>query len=156
MNIGITRCSNNFGIRQFPEKVIPRFITNILDGKKIPIYGKGEQIREWIHVDDHCRGINLVLQKGGSGEVYNIAGKVEMTNIELARKLINEFGLLEEDTFEFVADRKGHDFRYSLTGRKIREDLGFEAKSDFDNEITETIHWYKTNRTWWDPLLDKR
>ena len=99
MNVGITRCSNNYGIRQFPEKVIPRFITNLLDGKKIPIYGEGLQVREWIHVDDHCRGIYLVLEKGQAGDVFNIGGEVEMPNIELARRLIREFGLNEKDVF---------------------------------------------------------
>lgn len=156
MNVGITRCSNNYGIRQFPEKVIPRFITNLLDGKKIPIYGEGLQVREWIHVDDHCRGIYLVLEKGISGDVYNIGGEVEMPNIELARRLISEFGLNENDVFEFVADRKGHDFRYSLTGNKIKSELGFRSQTNFDEEIVKLIEWYKENRSWWEPLLDKR
>lgn len=155
MNIGITRCSNNYGIRQFPEKVIPRFITNLLNGKRLPIYGKGLQVREWIHVDDHCRGIYLVLTKGEPGEVYNIGGETEMPNIELARRLIGEFGLNESEVFEFVPDRKGHDFRYSLTGNKIKGDLGYKSQSNFNEEITKLIEWYKENRSWWEPLLDK-
>lgn len=156
MNVGITRCSNNYGIRQFPEKVIPRFITNLLDGKKIPIYGEGLQVREWIHVDDHCRGIYLVLEKGAAGEVFNIGGEVEMPNIELARRLISEFGLNEKDVFEFVPDRKGHDFRYSLTGNKIKRELGFRSMTNFEEEITKLVAWYRENRSWWEPLLDKR
>lgn len=155
MNVGITRCSNNYGIRQFPEKVIPRFITNLLNGKKIPIYGQGLQVREWIHVDDHCRGIYLVLDKGQPGDVYNIGGEVEMPNIELARRLVREFGLDEKDVFEFVPDRKGHDFRYSLTGKKIKSELGFKSLTNFDEEIVKLINWYKDNRSWWEPLLDK-
>lgn len=156
MNVGITRCSNNYGIRQFPEKVIPRFITNLIDGKKIPIYGQGLQVREWIHVDDHCRGIFLVLTKGLPGEIYNIGGETEMPNIELARKLISAFGVNEEDSFEFVEDRKGHDFRYSLTGSKIKRELGYSPETVFDEEIEKLIDWYKENRSWWEPLLDKR
>lgn len=155
MNVGITRCSNNYGLRQFPEKVIPRFVTNILDGKKVPIYGEGIQVREWIHVDDHCRGIYLVLQKGKPGDVYNIAGEIEMPNIDLARKLIKEFGLKESESFEFVEDRKGHDFRYSLTGNKIKSELGFKSESNFDDEITNLVNWYRENRKWWEPLLNK-
>ena len=156
MNVGITRCSNNYGIRQFPEKVIPRFITNLLEGKKIPIYGEGLQVREWIHVDDHCRGIYLVLEKGIPGDVYNIGGEVEMPNIELARRLISEFSLSEAEAFEFVEDRKGHDFRYSLTGSKIKRELGFKSQTVFDEEIVKLINWYKENRSWWEPLLDKK
>lgn len=156
MNVGITRCSNNYGIRQFPEKVIPRFITNLIDGKQVPIYGEGLQVREWIHVDDHCRGIYLVLQKGLPGDIYNIGGEVEMPNIEMARKLIGIFGIDEKSAFEFVEDRKGHDFRYSLTGSKIKRELGFKSETVFEEEITKLVTWYKENRSWWEPLLDKR
>lgn len=155
MNIGITRCSNNYGLRQFPEKVIPRFVTNLLNGQKVPIYGAGAQVREWIHVDDHCRGIYLVMENGKPGEVYNIAGEVEMPNINLARRLVNEFGKSEAESFEFVADRKGHDFRYSLTGSKIKSELGFKSDSDFDVEIPKLVNWYRDNRSWWEPLLKK-
>lgn len=155
MNIGITRCSNNYGLRQFPEKVIPRFVTNLLNGQKVPIYGAGAQVREWIHVDDHCRGIYLVMQKGNPGEIYNIAGEVEMPNIDLARRLVNEFGQSEAESFEFVSDRKGHDFRYSLTGNKIKSELGFKSESDFYLEIPKLVNWYRENRSWWEPLLKK-
>ena len=155
MNVGITRCSNNYGIRQFPEKVIPRFITNLLEGKKIPIYGQGLQVREWIHVDDHCRGIYQVLDAGAPGEIYNIGGEIEMPNIDLARVIIDIFGVNEEDAFEFVEDRKGHDFRYSLTGNKIKRELGYESQTNFQEEIVKLVTWYKENRSWWEPLLDK-
>jgi dTDP-glucose 4,6-dehydratase len=155
MNVGITRCSNNYGIRQFPEKVIPRFITNLLEGKKIPIYGQGLQVREWIHVDDHCRGIYKVLDKGVPGDIYNIGGEVEMPNIELARLIIKLFEVEENETFQYVEDRKGHDFRYSLTGSKIKKELGFESQTIFHDEIVKLIDWYKENRSWWEPLLDK-
>jgi dTDP-glucose 4,6-dehydratase len=155
MNIGITRCSNNYGFRQFPEKVIPRFVTNLLNGQKVPIYGAGAQVREWIHVDDHCRGIYLVMQKGKPGDIYNIAGEIEMPNIDLAKRLVHEFGKSEAESFEFVDDRKGHDFRYSLTGNKIKSELGFKSESDFDIEIPKLVNWYRENRSWWEPLLKK-
>jgi len=153
MNVGITRCCNNYGLRQFPEKIIPLFVSNIIDGKQVPIYGDGRQIREWIHVDDHCRGVATVLENGKRGEIYNIAGTDEFENIDLARKIISYFGKSEKDTFKFVADRKGHDVRYSLTGNKIREELGFEPKIAFETGLLDTIEWYVTNESWWRPLL---
>jgi dTDP-glucose 4,6-dehydratase len=153
MNVGITRCCNNYGLRQFPEKIIPLFVSNIIDGKQVPIYGDGRQIREWIHVDDHCRGVATVLENGKRGEIYNIAGTDEFENIDLARKIISYFGKSEKDTFKFVADRKGHDVRYSLTGNKIREELGFEPKIAFETGLLDTIEWYVANESWWRPLL---
>ena len=155
MNVGITRCCNNYGLRQFPEKIIPLFIANLIDGKRVPIYGDGNQIREWIHVDDHCRGIFAVLENGIPGEIYNIAGTDEFRNIELARKIIAYFGKSEAEAFEFVADRKGHDIRYSLTGNKSRIELGIETKIDFETGLRETIEWYVANESWWRPLLKK-
>jgi dTDP-glucose 4,6-dehydratase len=155
MNIGITRCCNNYGLRQFPEKLIPLFVSNLIDGKKVPIYGDGHQVREWIHVDDHCRGIAKVLESGLPGEVYNLAGTDEFRNIDLARKIIAHFGKSEEDTFSFVEDRKGHDIRYSLTGTKARTKLGIEPVVDFEKGLTETIDWYVNNESWWRPLLKK-
>jgi dTDP-glucose 4,6-dehydratase len=155
MNVGITRCCNNYGLRQFPEKIIPLFVSNLIDGKKVPIYGDGKQIREWIHVDDHCRGVAEVVEKGRAGEIYNIAGTNEYENIELARKIIAHFGKSEGETFEFVADRKGHDIRYSLTGNKIRKELGFEPQISFESGLKETIDWYVTHESWWRPLLNK-
>jgi len=155
MNVGITRCCNNYGLRQFPEKIIPLFVSNLIDGKRVPIYGDGNQIREWIHVDDHCRGIFVVLQNGKPGEIYNIAGTDEFRNIDLARKIISFFNKSEDDVFEFVTDRKGHDIRYSLTGNKSRTELGIEPKIDFETGIRETIEWYVANESWWRPLLKK-
>jgi dTDP-glucose 4,6-dehydratase len=155
MNVGITRCCNNYGLRQYPEKIIPLFVSNLIDGKRVPIYGEGDQIREWIHVDDHCRGVFAVLVNGNAGEVYNIAGKDEFQNIDLARKIIAYFEKSEDDTFEFVADRKGHDVRYSLTGNKIRKELGFVPSIDFETGLRETIDWYVANESWWRPLLNK-
>jgi dTDP-glucose 4,6-dehydratase len=155
MNVGITRCCNNYGFRQYPEKIIPLFVSNLIDGKRVPIYGDGNQIREWIHVDDHCRGVFAVLEKGKSGEVYNIAGGDEFKNIELARKIISYFGKSEDETFVFVTDREGHDVRYSLTGNKIRRELGVEPKIDFETGFRVTIDWYVANESWWRPLLKK-
>ena len=155
MNVGITRCCNNYGLRQYPEKIIPLFVSNLIDGKRVPIYGDGNQIREWIHVDDHCRGVFEVLQNGNPGEVYNIAGTDEFQNIELARKIIAYFGKTEDEAFEFVADRKGHDIRYSLTGNKIRKELGIEPQIDFETGLKATIDWYVANESWWRPLLKK-
>ena len=155
MNIGITRCCNNYGLRQFPEKIIPLFLSNLIDGKSVPIYGDGKQIREWIHVDDHCRAVAVVIEKGKPGEIYNIAGTDEFENIELARRIIKYFGKNESEVFSFVADRKGHDIRYSLTGNKIREELGFVPMIDFETGLKETIDWYVANESWWRPLLKK-
>lgn len=152
MNVGITRCCNNYGRRQFPEKLIPLFVSNLIDGKKVPIYGNGGQVREWIHVDDHCRGLAAVLEKGKPGEIYNIAGMDEFHNLDLAGKIVKYFGKTKEETFEFVKDRKGHDTRYSLTGNKIRNELGIEPKVDFETGLKETIDWYVKNESWWRPL----
>jgi dTDP-glucose 4,6-dehydratase len=155
MNVGITRCCNNYGLRQFPEKIIPLFVTNLIDGKRVPIYGDGKQIREWIHVDDHCRGIAKVLEMGKAGEIYNIAGADEFENIELGRRIIAHFNKSEAEAFEFVGDRQGHDIRYSLTGKKSKHELGIEPKIDFAKGLQETIEWYVANESWWRPLLEK-
>lgn len=155
INVGVTRCCNNYGLRQFPEKIIPLFVSNLIDGKRVPIYGDGNQIREWIHVDDHCRGVFAVLENGIPGEIYNIAGTDEFSNIELARKILFYFSKSEADAFEFVSDRKGHDIRYSLTGNKIRTELGIEPQIDFETGLRATIEWYVANESWWRPLLNK-
>jgi dTDP-glucose 4,6-dehydratase len=155
MNIGITRCCNNYGMRQFPEKLIPLFVSNLIDGKQVPIYGNGKQIREWIHVDDHCRAVAKVLEEGRPGEIYNIAGTDELENIEVARRIVGHFDKSEKDVFVFVSDRKGHDVRYSLTGNKAKSELGIEPKIDFENGLADTINWYKENEKWWRPLLKK-
>ena len=155
LNVGITRCCNNYGPKQFPEKIIPFFVSQLIDGKKVPIYGDGQQIREWIHVDDHCRGIAKVLDSGVPGEVYNLAGNDEFKNIDLARKVVAHFGKSDEESISFVADRKGHDFRYSLSGQKARNELEFKPRVEFEQGLKETIEWYATNESWWRPVLPK-
>lgn len=156
INVGITRCCNNYGLRQYPEKIIPLFVSNLIDGKRVPIYGDGNQIREWIHVDDHCRGVHAVLENGVPGEIYNIAGTDEFQNIDLARKIIAYFKKSEDIAFEFVEDRKGHDIRYSLTGNKIRKELGFIPTIEFEDGLKKTIDWYVANESWWRPLLQNK
>lgn len=152
INVGITRCCNNYGPRQYPEKAIPLFITNLIEGKAIPIYGTGNQIREWIHVDDHCRGILNVLENGSRNGVYNVAGMNELTNRDLAMKLLAFFDKDPAHFLKFVEDRKAHDFRYSLSGTKIFKELGFEPKIVFDEGLNSTIEWYVANESWWRPL----
>ena len=151
LDVAITRCSNNYGPYQFPEKVIPLFVTNLLDGKKVPLYGDGGNVRDWLHVDDHCRGIQLVLEKGRSGEIYNIGGGTELTNKELTQRLLDACGA-DWDSVAYVADRKGHDRRYSLDISKIRDELGYEPQVPFETGLADTVRWYKENRSWWEPL----
>ena len=147
----ITRCSNNYGPYQFPEKVIPLFVTNLMACKKVPLYGDGLNVRDWLHVDDHCTGIALALQKGRSGEVYNIGGGTELTNLELTARLLAAMGA-DESMVEVVPDRKGHDRRYSLDIGKIHEELGYSPQIDLDRGLSETIDWYRTHVDWWEPL----
>lgn len=144
----ITRCSNNYGHYQFPEKVIPLFVTNILEGKKVPLYGQGLNVRDWLHVDDHCRGIALALVKGRAGEIYNIGGGTELTNLELTYKILEVMGVGEE-VIEKVEDRKGHDLRYSVDITKISTELGYKPEVSFDEGLKATAQWYKDNQTWW-------
>lgn len=151
VNASITRCSNNYGPNQFPEKMIPLFITNLIDGKKVPLYGNGLNVRDWLHVDDHCRGIHNVLLNGEAGEVYNIGGGEELKNIELTQVIMEEFGKGEE-FIEFVPDRLGHDFRYSVDISKISNELGYKPEIRFEAGIKETINWYLNNESWWRPL----
>jgi dTDP-glucose 4,6-dehydratase len=151
LNVNITRCSNNYGPYQFPEKVIPLFISNLMDGKKVPLYGEGLNIRDWLHVDDHCRGIYLVLENGRSGEIYNIGGGTELTNKELTELLLKASGA-NWDMVERVADRKGHDLRYSVDISKIESELGYHPEVDFESGLAQTVEWYKSNRSWWEPL----
>ena len=148
----ITRCSNNYGPYQYPEKVIPLFLTNLIRGKQIPIYGKGLNIRDWLHVEDHCRGIELVLQRGHKGEIYNIGGGTELTNIELATTILNHFDF-KEDKIEFVKDRLGHDSRYSVDISKITAHLGFMPQVSFDSGLKSTIDFYQQNHVWWKSLV---
>ncbi|MDP9797478.1 dTDP-glucose 4,6-dehydratase [Catenuloplanes nepalensis] len=147
----VTRCSNNYGPYQFPEKVIPLFVTNLLDGRTVPLYGDGGNVRDWLHVDDHCRGIALVLTGGRAGEIYNIGGGTELTNKELTGLLLEACGR-DWDSVEEVADRKGHDRRYSVDITKIKNELGYAPRKDFAAGLAETVDWYRDNRAWWEPL----
>ncbi|MFI5842872.1 dTDP-glucose 4,6-dehydratase [Catenuloplanes sp. NPDC051500] len=147
----VTRCSNNYGPYQFPEKVIPLFVTNLLDGRSVPLYGDGGNVRDWLHVDDHCRGIALVLAGGRVGEVYNIGGGTELTNKELTGLLLEACGK-GWDSVEHVEDRKGHDRRYSVDITKISSELGYAPRRSFTSGLAETVAWYRDNRAWWEPL----
>ncbi len=154
LNVSVTRCTNNYGPYQFPEKVIPLFVTNLLDRRTVPLYGDGRNIRDWLHVDDHCRGIQLVLEQGVAGEVYNIGGGVELANVELTRRLLSACGAQWETSVDYVEDRKGHDRRYSLDDSKLRA-LGYAPQVDFASGLAETVDWYRANRAWWEPLKAK-
>jgi dTDP-glucose 4,6-dehydratase len=151
MDVVITRCSNNYGTHHFPEKLIPLFVTNLIEGKKVPVYGNGKNVRDWLHVDDHCRGIYSVLMNGKSGEVYNIGGGRELTNNEITSLILEAMGA-DESSIEFVEDRKGHDLRYSVDWTKINRELGYEPKVKFEDGLRETIAWYRNNEAWWKPL----
>jgi dTDP-glucose 4,6-dehydratase len=153
LHVSITRCSNNYGPYQFPEKVIPLFITNLFDGKKVPLYGDGLNVRDWLHVDDHCRGIQIVLENGAAGEIYNIGGGREMTNKELTTALLDACGA-GWDSVDYVIDRKGHDRRYSLDHAKIAR-LGYEPRVAFEDGLAQTVEWYRANRGWWEPLKER-
>ena len=154
IDVVITRCSNNYGPHHFPEKLIPLFITNLIEGEKVPVYGTGENVRDWIHVDDHCRGIYSVLMNGRSGEVYNIGGGRELTNNELTSLILEAMGA-DESSIEYVEDRKGHDFRYSLDWTKVNRELGYEPQVKFEEGLRETIQWYRDNEAWWKPLKNR-
>lgn len=147
----VTRCSNNYGPHQFPEKVIPLFVTNLLDGRRVPLYGDGLNVRDWLHVEDHCRGIQLVVEKGRAGEVYNIGGGTELTNRELTHRLLDAVGA-DASMIEPVADRLGHDRRYSVDWSKIADELGYAPQVGLDDGLTATVEWYRSNRDWWEPL----
>ena len=150
----ITRCSNNYGPFHFPEKLIPLFITNMLEGKKVPIYGDGSNMRDWLHVDDHCQGIHAALQNGRTGEIYNIGGGVELSNLEITNKLLKIMGKNESE-IEYVQDRKGHDFRYSVDWSKSLSELGYSPKIDFEEGIAQVARWYVENPSWWKKLKTK-
>jgi len=151
MDVRVTRCSNNYGPYQFPEKVIPLFVTNLMDGRTVPLYGDGLNMRDWLHVDDHCRGIHLVLSKGRAGEVYNIGGGTELTNVALTETLLRVMGA-DWDSVERVADRMGHDRRYSVDIAKSRAELGYEPRVPFEQGLQATVDWYRANEAWWRPL----
>jgi len=151
MDVRVTRCSNNYGPYQFPEKIIPLFITNLIEDKKVPLYGKGLNVRDWLHVDDHCQGIFAVLTSGKPGTIYNIGGGRELTNRELTDLILRKFSR-DESSIEYVADRLGHDLRYSVSHEKITRELGYQPKIQFEEGLEQTIEWYKNNESWWRPL----
>ncbi|MFI0716546.1 dTDP-glucose 4,6-dehydratase [Streptomyces inhibens] len=151
LDVVVTRCTNNYGPYQYPEKLIPLFTTNIMDGQQVPVYGDGRNRRQWLHVSDHCRAIQLVLLGGRPGEVYHIGGGTELTNLELAEHILAACGV-GWDMVRHVPDRMGHDFRYSLDTTKIRTELGFSPRVEFADGLVETVEWYRSNRDWWEPL----
>ena len=146
--VSITRSSNNFGPFQYPEKLIPLFITNILENKKIPLYGDGMNVRDWVYVKDHCEAIDMVLHNGENGQIYNIGSNHEKSNLEITHTILKELGASTSD-IQYVKDRPGHDRRYSLNCEKIKNELGWQSKYDFDKALTLTIQWYKDNKEWW-------
>jgi dTDP-glucose 4,6-dehydratase len=152
LDVRITRCCNNYGKHQFPEKVIPVFINKLKSGQKLPIYGDGRNIREWIHVSDHARGVQVVLEKGNPGEIYNIGTGTHLSNNDLADELIRVMGL-SEDRKEYVVDRQGHDFRYSVNSEKLAS-LGFDTTIKFKDGLLTTIDWYSDNSSWWNSQSD--
>ena len=151
MDIRITRCSNNFGTHQYPEKMIPLFVTNLIDDLKVPLYGDGLNVRDWLHVEDHCRGIAAVIERGKAGEVYNIGGGTELTNIEITRMIL-ELCNKDEEFINPVADRLGHDRRYSVDWSKSNKELGYTPLHTLANTLPEIIDWYRKNEAWWRPL----
>ncbi len=151
MNTVLTRCSNNYGPYQFPEKLIPLLISNLMDDQQIPIYGDGKNIRDWIHVEDHCAGLLLVLEKGRAGETYNLGGGNERENIVIAKNLLSLMGK-EESSIKYVQDRLGHDRRYAIDASKAKSELGWTPKHDFESGLAATVAWYKAHEKWWRPL----
>lgn len=149
MDVVVTRCSNNYGRYQFPEKLIPLMVVNALHDKPLPVYGDGANVRDWLHVDDHCQGLLVALEKGRAGEVYNIGGGSERRNIEIVKGIL---GLLKkpESLIQYVADRPGHDRRYAIDPTKIRTELGYQPKHTFEQGLAETVTWYVENRAWWE------
>lgn len=152
--ITISNCSNNYGPYQFPEKLIPLFVTNLIEGKKVPVYGKGKNIRDWIQVDDHNRGVELIIQKGKIGETYCLGGGNELSNLEITRKILKIMDKGEEK-IEYVEDRPGHDFRYAIDYSKVQRELGWEPEFDFEEGLEKTVEWYQKNQDWWKKLKNK-
>jgi dTDP-glucose 4,6-dehydratase len=151
LNVSSTRCSNNYGPYQYPEKVIPLFVTNLVDAQRVPLYGDGLNIRDWLHVDDHCRGIMLVVRAGAAGQAYNIGGGEELTNRALTEAILARMGRSWDDSVQPVDDRLGHDRRYSLDDSRIRA-LGYAPRWTFDDGLAATIAWYLDHEEWWRPL----
>ena len=148
----ISRCSNNYGRYHFPEKLIPLMIINALHDKKLPVYGKGINVRDWLYVDDHCSAIDLIIRRGTVGEIYNIGGHNEKTNLEVVKTILKILGK-SEDLIEFVTDRKGHDQRYAIDPTKIKNELGWTPKTNFNDGIRKTVAWYLENRAWWEKII---
>ena len=151
--VTISRCSNNYGPYHFPEKLIPLMIANALNDKSLPVYGKGENVRDWLYVEDHCSAIDLIIHNGRVGEVYNIGGHNEKTNLEVVKTIIHELGK-SEDLIAYVTDRAGHDMRYAIDPTKIHTELGWLPKTKFEDGIKQTIKWYLENRTWWENIIN--
>ncbi|PEU44745.1 dTDP-glucose 4,6-dehydratase [Bacillus cereus] len=150
--VNITRCSNNYGPFHFPEKLIPLMIINALNDKQLPVYGDGLNVRDWLHVEDHCQAIDLVLHKGENGEVYNVGGNNERTNIEIVKTILKALDK-PESLIKYVTDRPGHDRRYAIDATKLREELGWSPKYNFDTGIEQTIKWYLENQDWWKNII---
>lgn len=150
--VTISRCSNNYGPYHFPEKLIPLMILNALEDKKLPVYGKGENVRDWLYVEDHCAAIDLILRQGKAGELFNIGGHNERRNIDVVRMILAALGK-PESLIEYVADRKGHDRRYAIDPSKIRAALGWEPRTKFEDGIERTIHWYLEHKSWWQNII---
>jgi dTDP-glucose 4,6-dehydratase len=148
----VTRCSNNYGPYQFPEKLIPLMVVNALDGKPLPVYGDGLYVRDWLHVSDHCAAVDLVLHKGSPGEIYNIGGNNEWKNIDIVKLILKHLNK-PESLLTFVKDRPGHDRRYSIDSSKIQKELGWKPTRDFDRGLKETINWYQDHQNWWKKIL---
>lgn len=153
--ITISNCSNNYGSYQFPEKLIPLFVTNLITGKKVPVYGSGKNVRDWIHVDDHNRGVEMIIKNGKIGETYCLGGGNEMTNIDITHKILDALNL-GDDMIEYVTDRLGHDLRYAIDFSKAKKDLGWEPEISFNDGLMSTIDWYKNNIAWWKKIIDNR
>ncbi len=151
LDVCITRCSNNYGPYQFPEKLIPLMLTNALADQPLPVYGDGQNVRDWLHVEDHCRAVDLVMRGGRAGEVYNVGGQNEWTNLELVRLLLQQVGK-PESLITFVKDRPGHDRRYAIVADRIREELGWQPRHTFPDGLARTIAWYRDHRSWWETI----
>lgn len=152
--VTISRCSNNYGPFQFPEKLIPLMITNALEDKSLPVYGSGENVRDWLHVDDHCRAIDMIIQNGTIGEIYNVGGHNERTNMQVVKDVLKVLDK-DESLIRFVKDRPGHDMRYAIDATKIEKELSWTPLISFDEGIVKTVEWYLENREWWENILNK-
>jgi dTDP-glucose 4,6-dehydratase len=153
LDVVVTRCTNNYGPYQFPEKVIPLFVTNLLRGMRVPLYGDGLNERDWLHVEDHCAALQLLIEAGGTGEIYNIGANVQLANLDLTRTILERMGL-GEDWIALVTDRPGHDRRYAVNSEKLRA-LGWAPKHSFEERIVDTIDWYRSREDWWGPLVEQ-